>query len=927
MPATDAVRNRTGAILMSIQRSFSCLPEGASLAGPTGAGQPELRCPVFPSVKPDNWPEGMQAIADLIVASHFPMFIAWGPELRLFYNDAYAALLGDKHPGAMGQPFPLVRPELWPQLQPYILDAMAGNPVHFENALTHLMRNGRVERHYFSASITPVRHDGDVIGIYFVLSDTTSRVLAEHRHAFHLKLTDTLRGLVDTAAIMEAASSLTGDYLGVARVGYGEVDVAGRSVSVDRDWTNGSIASLAGQTRPLESFGPGIIAQLRSGRTLRLDDIALDARAARYAAGYASIGARAMVIVPLIEEGQMAAIFYLHEQQPRHWTDQEVALAEDVARHTREVVRRARVEESLRDEKRVLEMVNRTGQALASTLDLETLLQAITDAGTELAGARFGAFFYNAQDEHGERLQLYTLAGAAREDVERLGQPRATTMFRPTFDGEGPVRSNDITRDPRHAALGPGMPTGHMPVRSYLAVPVVSRAGEVLGGLLFGHPEPGVFTERTERIVAGVAAQAAIAMDNARLYEVAQKSARERDALLQSERAARVQAERLSRTKDEFLAMLAHELRNPLAPISSSASLLSMQFKDEPRIRQTSTIISRQVRHMSRLIDDLLDVSRVTRGLVKLKLGVVDFRDIVSGALDQARPLLQEKEHAVALELPETPVWVRGDQTRLVQSVTNILNNAAKYTQRMGRVSLRLEARDGRMQLAVSDNGSGMPADLVPNVFDLFTQGARTLARSQGGLGLGLTLVKRLVELHEGEVGAASPGVGQGSTFTVTLPCVETPAATGTAGGPEQETAPVLARPLRLVLVDDNADAADSLSTLLGVQGYRTAVEYDARSALRRARAERPDAMLVDIGLPDIDGYQLAQQLRAMPETSNTVLVAITGYGQARDRERAIEAGFAHHLVKPVDMTALVRVLEAVGAAVARQDAALRPEA
>jgi len=917
MPATGRRAEMNWGILMSIQRSFSCPPDGMPAAIPMAPARAELPCPVFPAVKPDSWPEGMQAIADLIVASHFPMFIAWGPELRLFYNDAYAALLGDKHPGAMGQPFPLVRPELWPQLQPCFLDAMAGNPVQLENLPIQPLRNGNIERRYFSASVTPVRHHGDVIGIYAVLSDTTARVLAEQRHAFHLKLSDTLRGLVDTGAIMEAASSLAGNYLGVARAGYGEVDLPGRSIGVERDWTDGSIASLAGQSRPLDSFGAGIIAQLRLGRTLRVDDIALDARAARHAAGYASIGARAMVIVPLIEEGQMAAIFYLHEGQPRHWTDQEVALAEDVARHTREVVRRARVEESLRDEKRVLEMVNRTGQALASTLDLETLLQAITDAGTELAGARFGAFFYNAQDERGDEMRLYTLSGAAREDVERLRSPRASAMFRPVFAGEGVVRSSDITRDPRYADLeGGGFRT-----RSYLGVPVVSRSGAVLGGLFFGHPDTGVFTERTERIVAGVAAQAAVAMDNARLYEVAQKSARERDALLQSERAARVQAERLSHTKDEFLAMLAHELRNPLAPISSSASLLSMQFKDEPRIRQTSTIISRQVRHMSRLIDDLLDVSRVTRGLVKLKLGVVDFRDIVSGALDQARPLLHEKEHAVVMRLPEAPVWVRGDQTRLVQSVANILNNAAKYTQKAGSITLVLAGDAGRMRLTVADNGSGMPPELVPNVFDLFTQGARTLARSQGGLGLGLTLVKRLVELHEGEVGAASAGVGQGSTFTLALPCVVAPLDAGAAPGPapEQEAAP-LARPLRLVLVDDNADAVDSLSTLLGVQGYQTAVEYDARSGLRRARAERPDAMLVDIGLPDIDGYQLARQLRAMPETSGTVLVAITGYGQAGDRERAIAAGFAHHLVKPVDMTALARVLDAIGAAAARQD-------
>jgi len=898
---------------MSID-SLSFLPERSAA----------LPAPCAPAFQPDPWPEGMGWIADLIAGSCFPMAVLWGPELRLFYNDAYAALLGDKHPAAHGRPYREVRPELWQQLEPYVMEALAGRPAQIENAPTDFYRNGKLERRFFSFSITPVRHAGAVAGVYFVLTDTTSRVLAEHRHAFHLKLSDTLRGLVDAVDVMAAASRLTGDYLEVGRVGYGEVDAAGKTVSVERDWTNGRMASLSGITRPLASFGPAIIEQLRSGRTLRLDDIGQDERAAPYADGYASIGARAMVIVPLIEEGRLAAVFYLHEGRPRHWSDQEVALAEDVARHTREVVRRARVEESLRDEKRVLEMVNRTGQALASTLDLATLLQAITDAGTELAGARFGAFFYNAQDQGGEGLQLYTLAGAARADMERLGKPRATEVFRPSFDGEGPVRSDDITRDPRYAAQGSGgMPAGHLAIRSYLAVPVVSRAGRVLGGLLFGHPEPGVFTERTERILAGVAAQAAIAMDNARLYEVAQKSALERDALLQSERAARVEAERLSHTKDEFLAMLAHELRNPLAPISSSASLLSMQFRDEPRIRQTSTIISRQVRHMSRLIDDLLDVSRVTRGLVKLQPRVVDFRDIVTGALDQARPLVAEKEHQVALALPPAPVWVRGDQTRLVQSVANILNNAAKYTPKGGLIQLALEDGDGRMALTVSDNGSGMPAELLPNVFDLFTQGARTLARSQGGLGLGLTLVKRLVELHGGEVSAHSEGVGLGSRFTLRLPCVEAPRqdahGAGAPGGEGQGAhAALLDRPLRLVLVDDNADAADSLSTLLNVQGYHTAVEYDARSALRRARAERPDAMLVDIGLPDIDGYHLAEQLRAMPETRDTVLVAITGYGQARDRERAIAAGFAHHLVKPVDMTALGRVLESVAARAAR---------
>ena len=703
--------------------------------------------------EPHTWPEGLRAIGDLILASRFPMFLAIGHDLRLFYNDAYSDLLGDKHPAARGAPYASVRPELWERMRPYFELVLAGEATQLQHALMEFERNGKRERRFFSVSLSPVRHAGQVAGVYCVLTETTSDVLSEHRHAFHQKLGETLDGLDDAIHIMKATSAMTGQTLGVARVGYGEIDPAGRTVSIDRDWTEGRMASLAGMSHALDEFGPGIADMLRQGRTVRIDDVVADARSAPCAAAYAGIDARAVVIVPIIEEARLSAVFYLHEPFARHWTEQETAMAEDVARHTREVVRRSRLEETLRD-----------------------------------------------------------------------------------------------------AAL-------------------------------------------------------------------------ERDALLQSERAARVQAERLSHAKDEFLAMLAHELRNPLAPISSSASLLSMQFATEPRICQTSSIISRQVKHMSRLIDDLLDVSRVTRGLVKLKLATIDFREVVTGALDQTRPLVLEKSHQVRVELPDAPVWVRGDQTRLVQSVTNIVNNAAKYTPKGGELTLALEALDGRMALRVRDNGSGMPPDLVPSVFDLFTQGARTLARSQGGLGLGLTLVKRLVDLHEGEVAAHSKGVGFGSTFTLTLPCVAG-ACDGSDMQPgDQEAArAVLQRKLRVLIVDDNSDAADSLSTLLQVQGHATSVEYDAQSALRRARAERPDVMLIDIGLPDVDGYQLAQELRSLPETAATVPVAVTGYGQAKDRERALQAGFAHHLVKPVDMTALARILESSAALAAVAETASAPK-
>jgi signal transduction histidine kinase/ActR/RegA family two-component response regulator len=867
---------------------------------------------------PESWPDTLRFTVDLISRSRFPMFLAWGPELRLLYNEACVEFIGEGHPSVLGQPFQQALPAIWAQAQPIIANTLEGKASLFEDLPFHLDRDGCGERRYFTFSYSPVVVDGAVAGVFCVLAETTDRVLAERRHAFHLELGNALHRLEDPVQIMEVASSLTGRYLGIDRVGYGEIDAAATSIAVARDWTDGSMPSLAGASYRLDEFGPAVIEQLRQGVTLAVNDVAADSRLAS-CTGYACIGSRSLVIVPLIEANRLSALLYLHRAQPCGWTAEDIALAEDVARQTREAVRRARVEESLRDETRILEVLNRTGQALASTLDLDTLLQAITDAGTQLSGAKFGGFFHNGTDGKGDALVLYKLSGAPREAFDKLGQPRTTPVFRPTFGEHGLVRSDDITADPRYGQMGGhnGMPPGHLPVRSYLAAPVISRSGEVLGGLFFGHPDVGVFTERTERIVAGVAAQAAVAMDNARLYEIAQRSARERDALLQSERAARVAAERLSRTKDEFLAMLAHELRNPLAPISSSASLLSAQFADEPRIRKASGIISRQVKHMVRLIDDLLDVSRVTRGLVELQRQVLDMRDVIASALDQTRPLIDAKRQRLTVRFPPEPVPVNGDQTRLIQTVANVLNNAAKYTQEEGAISVELAMEAGRVTIRVGDNGSGMPAELVPSVFELFTQGARTLARSQGGLGLGLALVKKLIELHGGEVGAHSDGVGRGSEFTIVLPAL---GADGPAGGVARlhdghddghAHAPA-ARALRLIVVDDNTDAADSLATLLRAQGYRTVVEYNGEGALRRARSERPDAMLIDIGLPDLDGYQVAEMLRSLPGAEHRVLIAVTGYGQANDRALAKAAGFAHHLVKPIDMTALGRILASI---------------
>ena len=383
-----------------------------------------------------------------------------------------------------------------------------------------------------------------------------------------------------------------------------------------------------------------------------------------------------------------------------------------------------------------------------------------------------------------------------------------------------------------------------------------------------------------------------------------------------AEAAARQAHEELTQTdlrKDEFLAMLAHELRNPLAPIRNAAHLLQMTQVDVARARAAGALIARQVDHMTELVDDLLDVSRVTRGLVTLDLRPVDLNAIARDAVEQAQPIVQARGHALDVRLHGDPMIVQGDATRLIQVTANVLNNAAKYTPEGGNLALTVSLVDGWGEVAVRDDGIGIAPELLPHVFELFSQADRTPDRAQGGLGLGLALVKGLVELHGGNVRAHSDGAGTGSTFTIRLP-----AAAGTVSAlqaaHEAGTQPAAQRSLRVLIVDDNADAADTTATCLEAMGWQVAVEYSAAAALVRAADFRPGVCLLDIGLPEMDGHQLARELLVLPQTRTSVMVALTGYGQQQDRARSTQAGFAHHLVKPVTLHALAALLEAVEA-------------
>jgi len=567
----------------------------------------------------------------------------------------------------------------------------------------------------------------------------------------------------------------------------------------------------------------------------------------------------------------------------------------------RDITRQKRSEELIREQAHVLALLDTTGKTIASQLDLQNVLQTVTDTATQLTGAKFGAFFYNIISDQGEAFLLYTLSGAPREAFEKFGLPRNTAIFNPTFTGKGVVRSPDITKDPRYGKMAPhhGMPKGHLPVRSYLAVPVISRSGDVMGGLFFGHPDPDRFTERAEQLVVGVAAQATVAMDNARLYEAAQREIASRE---RAEAALRETDQR----KDEFLATLAHELRNPLAPIRQ-ATIISMSPGASDEQKQWShEVITRQVRHMSLLLDDLLDISRITRGMLELRTEMADLAEVVEAAIETSRPVIDAKLHSLQLDLPAEPTQFAADPLRLAQVVSNLLTNAAKYTDPRGTIQVRATADDRNVEISVTDSGVGLTQDALSAVFTMFSQVRSTQDRSEGGLGIGLALSKGVVELHGGTIEAHSAGPGKGSEFIVRLP---RRTVAGSLPATTTATAPAQTRKRRVLIADDNRDAADSISMLLQMAGHEVTVAYDGQQALENIETLRPEVALLDIGMPGLDGFEVARRVRLDIRIRNTLLIAVTGWGQASDKARALAAGFDLHFTKPVEPATLIDLL------------------
>jgi len=367
------------------------------------------------------------------------------------------------------------------------------------------------------------------------------------------------------------------------------------------------------------------------------------------------------------------------------------------------------------------------------------------------------------------------------------------------------------------------------------------------------------------------------------------------------------------RRKDEFLATLAHELRNPMAPIRNAVQVLRLQGAKDSGSADVLDMIERQVEHMVRLVDDLLEVSRITLGKIEIKRQRVALADVVKSALETSRPALEEAGHELVIELPPHPVDLLGDPVRLAQIVGNLLHNAGKYTEGRGRIVVAARVEDAQVVLSVRDNGVGMAPEMLPHVFELFTQVDRSRGQSQGGLGIGLTLARSLAHLHGGTIEAHSDGLGKGSEFIVRLPALEpAPAAAGASS--ERRSRPPAASGLRVLVTDDVPDSADSMVMLLRLWGHDAQVAYGGQAALEAVASHKPDLVLLDLDLPDISGLEVARRLRADARLRGIRLVALTGYGQREDRRRTQEAGFDEHLVKPVDPKELKKLLEGLAA-------------
>jgi signal transduction histidine kinase/DNA-binding response OmpR family regulator len=589
-----------------------------------------------------------------------------------------------------------------------------------------------------------------------------------------------------------------------------------------------------------------------------------------------SLGAVDYIASPVIPDilrakAKFFVELYLLAEQAKRQAQERIALVEEKA--AREAAERA---------SRRLAFLAEASGALASSLDLEATVRELS----QLLVPRFAdvcIVSLTGGDGHSERHEMAWI-GAGDEQplltasMAEISDPRLEQLVARV---DRSSRAEAIEREPRgRSSPSIALPRG-LQAHSVMAAPLLVR-GRNLGVLSLALQRPDRrFDGDALAMLSEIASRAATALDNALLFRKIQEE---------------------DQRKNEFLAMLAHELRNPLAPISNAVHILRVSENDAEKLAWARELIARQLKQLTRLVDDLLDVSRITRGKIVLKVEPVSVAKVTAAAIETSRPNIDLHRHMLSLQLADETLCVQGDFARVSQVLSNLINNAAKYTPKGGRISLSAVREGDEVVFRVRDSGVGIPKDFISSIFDPFTQVDRTLARSHGGLGIGLTLVRRLVEMQQGTVTVRSEGRNRGSEFTVRLPVATAPAEVVAA---EPASPPPSPAGLRVLVVDDNRDVADSTASVMRMNGCDVHVAYDGKAALESVQRLRPDAVLLDIGLPAMDGYLVAEHIRAQPEISRTMIVAVSGYGQEQDRMRSKSVGFDYHVVKPIDPTVL----------------------
>ncbi|AME26887.1 PAS domain-containing protein [Burkholderia sp. PAMC 26561] len=678
-------------------------------------------------------------------------------------------------------------------------------------------------------------------GLAIYFRDVTTRMYDESRRNALLKLADLVRGATTSEEIMYGASQVLGETLTASRVGYGTIDPVAETLHVIRDWNAPGVESLAGRLH-LRDYG-SFIDDLKAGKFVAINDVEHDYRTAEASAALQRRNAGAFVDVPIIEQNELVAMLFVNHEKARKWTAEELAFIREVAERIRTASERLHNEEEL---EKVVAESERRRRLYESFLENSPDLAYVFDLSHRFIYANKVLL----------NMWSRTWDEAIGKNCLELGyEPWHAEMHDREIEQVVATKQSVHGEVPFEGAYG-------RRIYDYIFVPVLGPHGDV-------EAIAGTTRDVTERKQA-------------------------EQALHDS-----------NRRKDEFLAMLSHELRNPLAPIRNSLYILDRADPSGQQARNAIEVISRQVTHLTNLVDDLLDVTRIATGKIELQRAEVDLAALVRRTAEDSRALTQARGLELCVVVEGEGLFVEGDETRLSQVLGNLLGNAAKFTPTGGRITVTAHKRAGSALIQVTDTGLGIAPDVLPIIFDPFTQASQDLARTEGGLGLGLALVKGVIVLHGGSV-AAKNIANAGAQFTIELPLTQLTASTAPDFSAIEIDGNTSSR--RVLIVDDNADSADSLAAIADMLGHTVDVCYNGRSAVALAENKQHELVLCDIGLPDINGYEVAQALRRkLP--AKTRLVAISGYAQPEDVQRALDAGFDAHFAKPLDMLRIEQLL------------------